>query len=402
MTPTRRLIFSIAAGAVVANLFASQPVVAEIGAALGMAPGASGSITTATMLGYAAGLVFLLPLVDRLENRRLLLTMLAASVLALIGAAWAPNPVALLVAGFLVGATSCSVQMLVVIAAALSGEAERGRIVGGVMSGLMLGILLSRPVGTLIAGAFGWRWVYGASALVVSALGLLLARGLRAHRPSRPLPYLRSLSSLWPLLSGEPVLRRRASYQALLMFSFSTFWTAVAWRLAQAPFGFGPAGVALFALAGAGGAIIAPASGRAGDRGLTDRATLQAHLAVIAGLALAALTAWPPLLAALPVWLTTLLLALAALLLDMGSVADQALGRRAVNMVRPEARGRINGLFTGCFFVGGALGAAATGPVWGAAGWLGVCALAMLPALMALALRLSEPRGAAAALAAMR
>ena len=229
-----------------------------------------------TMFGYACGLVFVLPLIDKLENRRLMLVTLAASVLALAMAALAPGRVSLLTAAFLVGATSCGLQMIVVMAATLSSEAQRGRVIGGVMSGLMLGVLLSRPAGSLIAGALGWRAVYATSAIAVAILMLLLARSLPICRPQLPVGYFESLASLLPLVTREPVLRRRATYQALLMFSFTCFWTAVAWRLAQPPFNLGSSGIALFALAGAAGVIIAPAAGRAGDRGLTRPATLWA------------------------------------------------------------------------------------------------------------------------------
>ena len=198
------------------------------------------------------------------------------------------------------------------------------------MSGLMLGLLLSRPAGSLIAGALGWRAVYAASAIAVAILMMLLARSLPAYRPPSPVRYFESLASLLPLLMREPVLRRRATSQALLMFSFNCFWIAVAWRL-RASISSGSRGIALFALAGAGGVLIAPAAGRAGDRGLTRAATLWAHLAVIAGLALAALTALDS--SSLPVGVSLVALVATAVLLSMGGVADQALGRHAVNMI---------------------------------------------------------------------
>ena len=388
--PVRTTLLSVAAGVLVGNLFATQLVVAQIAAGLDIPVAAAGLVPMLTMLGYAGGLVFALPLIDKFENRRLLLLTLVASVFALVMATLAPGKASLLTAAFLVGATSCGLQMIVVMAATLSSEAQRGQIIGTVMSGLMLGVLLSRPAGSLIAGALGWRAVYAISAVAVSILLVTLGRSLPVSHPLLPVSYLTSLASLLPLLTREPVLRRRAAYQALLMFSFNCFWIGVAWRLAQAPFHLGSRGIALFALAGAAGVLIAPVAGRAGDRGWTGPATLWAHLVVIAGLALAALTAFdssptigPPLLA----------LAAAAVLLSMGGVADQALGRRAVNMIRPEARGRVNGLFTGSFFIGGALGAAVAGPAWSIGGWMGVCAIAAAPAVLALALRLTEREG---------
>ena len=386
--PVRTALLSAATGVLVTNLFATQLVIAEIAAGLDMAIASAGLVPMLTMLGYACGLVFVLPLIDKFENRRLMLVTLAASVLALAMAASAPGRVSLLTAAFLVGATSCGLQMIVVMAATLSSEAQRGRVIGSVMSGLMLGVLLSRPAGSLIAGALGWRAVYATSAIAVAILMMPLARSLPVCRPQLPVGYFESLASLLPLVTREPVLRRRATYQALLMFSFTCFWTAVAWHLAQPPFHLGSHGIALFALAGAAGVIIAPAAGRAGDRGLTRAATLWAHLAVIAGLALAALTTGVS--SSLPVELSLLALVAAAVLVNLGGVADQALGRRAVNMIRPEARGRVNGLFTGSFFVGGALGAALAGPAWAAGGWIGVCAIAAVPAVLACALRLTE------------
>jgi predicted MFS family arabinose efflux permease len=386
--PVRTALLSVAAGALVSNLFATQLVIAQIAAGLDIPIASAGLVPTLTMLGYACGLVFVLPLIDKLENRRLMLVTLASSVLTLAMAASAPGRLSLLTAAFLVGATSCGLQMIVVTAATQSSEAQRGRVIGSVMSGLMLGVLLSRPAGSLIAGALGWRAVYVVSAIAVVILTMLLARSLPVHRPQLPVGYFESLASLLPLVTREPVLRRRATYQALLMFSFTCFWTAVAWFLAQPPFNLGSRGIALFALAGAAGVIVAPAAGRAGDRGLTRSVTLWAHLAVIAGLALAALAARISL--NLPVELSLLLLVAGAVLINLGGVADQALGRRAVNMIRPEARGRVNGLFTGSFFVGGALGAALAGPAWSAGGWMGVCGIAAVPAVLACALRLTE------------
>ena len=386
--PVSTTLLSTAAGVLVTNLFATQLVIAQIAAGLGIPIAAAGLVPTLTMVGYACGLVFVLPLTDKFENRRLMLLTMMASVLALVMAAFAPGKVPLMAAAFLVGVTSCGLQMIVVMAATLSSEAQRGRVIGGVMSGLMLGLLLSRPAGSLIAGALGWRAVYAASAIAVAIMMMLLARSLPAYRPPSPVRYFESLASLLPLLTREPVLRRRATYQALLMFSFNCFWIAVAWRLAQPPFHLGSRGIALFALAGAGGVLIAPAAGRAGDRGLTRAATLWAHLAVIAGLALAALTALDS--SSLPVGVSLVALVATAVLLSMGGVADQALGRHAVNMIRPEARGRVNGLFTGSFFVGGALGAALAGPAWSIGGWVGVCAIAGIPAVLACVLRLTE------------
>jgi len=393
ITTTQTLLFSVAAGIIVTNLFATQTVVAQIGKYFEMDPGNVGLVSMLTMFGYAFGMIFLLPLIDKLENRGLILGTIITSVLSLICAAMAPTEDLFLLAIFVVGGSSSALQMIVVTSALHSPESSRGRVVGSVMSGLMLGVLFSRPLGSLIGGEFGWHAIYRASAFAQIVLALLLARVLPTHKPPNSHRYFASLASLPRLLVFEPLLRRRALYQALLMITFNIFWTAVAWRLAEPPFKLGANGIALFALVGAGGAIISPLAGRAGDRGHSGFATLAAHVTVVSGIVLAIVAAgsWGWSHSLIHPWVRMSGLAIAALLLDIGVVADQALGRRAINMIRPEARGRINGLFTGMFFIGGAVGAALAGPAWAYGGWNGLCCAAFIPAFLALLLRLSEP-----------
>ena len=395
-TPARPVpvtLFSIASGIIVANLFMAQPIALVMGASFGMNVSAAAQITTVSLLGYALGLLLVLPLIDLFDSRPLILSTMAISVCALALTAVAHSRTALLTGVTIVSVTSSTIQMLVAVAAQRSPEATRGRTIGTLMTGIMLGLLLSRPWGSLVAGEFGWRALYVLSAVTQLILLLCLSRALENSRPANPVPYFVSLASLWPLLSREPTLRRRAAYQGALMISFSAFWTAAAWRLAEAPFNLGTRGIALFSLAGAGGAVIAPLAGRAGDRGHTNRATLIAHVAVIVAVSLIAFAASDRAAAITsPGWAMLLLLAASAILLDMGCVADQALGRRAINLIRPEARGRMNGLFTASFFVGGAVGAALAGPAWSAYGWSGICGISLIAASVALVMRLTEGR----------
>lgn len=393
INPGLLFLLAVAASVVVSNLFAPQPIVAEIGASIGMPPQLAGLAFGLTMFGYAIGLIFFLPILDRLENRKLILGTMAASVLALLWASRARDTATFLCANFLVGSTSCTIQMIIIMVATLCDEAERGKAVGTVMSGVMVGGLLCRPAGVLIAGAFSWRSVYLTLAIGSTALLLALSRMLPAHQPEETVPYLESLKSLGPLISRVPVLRRRASYQGILMVSFGAFWTSISWRLVQPPFSLGAHGIALFALVAVGSAIIAPVAGQAGDRGLTRPATTIAHSAVVAGAILVTYAGTSMSINSGSVWtwwVSIGLMALAAMFLDTGVVADQALGRRAINMVRPEARSRINGLFTCTFFLGQALGAALARPVWLAAGWIGVSALILVPAVVVLTLHLTE------------
>lgn len=383
------LMLAIAAGTIVLSLFASQPLAGVIGPSLGLDAAGTGLVTTITLLGYASGLFLLVPLTDLVENRRLIGRTLTVGTLALLAAAAAPSAPLFLVASFLIGLTASAIQMLVPVAAILAPEAERGRVVGNVMTGLMLGILLSRPSASLVADYAGWRWFYGILAGLVGALAIAIARVVPERQPVQTASYPRLIASLFGLLRDEPVLRRRAAYQGLCMAAFGIFWTSVALRLARPPFELGQTGIAVFALTGAAGAVIAPIAGRAGDRGQTRPATILAHLGVVAALVLAAI-AGAGSASGLPGLVALAVMALAAVILDLGVIADQALGRRAINMLHPEARGRLNGLFTGLFFIGAAVGSSLSGLAWVLAGWSGTCALGGLFGLAALALSLRD------------
>ena len=386
------LLFATAVGIVVLSLYASQPLVGLIGPSLGLDPRETGLVTTLTLLGYASGLFLLVPLTDLVENRALIVSTLVVDVLALAAVASAPTVPLFLFACFVSGVTASAIQMLVPAAALLSPEAQRGRVVGNVMSGLMLGILLSRPAASFVAEIAGWRWFYGVLAILVAALTIVLARVVPKRRPSGATSYARLIGSLYTILKQERVLRRRAAYQSLCMGAFGVFWTAIALRLSQAPFSLGQTGIALFALAGAAGAVVAPIAGRAGDSGRTRSATLLAHIGVIAAMILAALGGASQLQSlASPSTKTALgLLVAAAVLLDLGVIADQTLGRRAINLLGPEARGRLNGLFTGLFFLGAAAGSGLSGIVWVLGGWSAVCVVGAAFGLAALSLSATE------------
>ncbi|RUX30055.1 MFS transporter [Mesorhizobium sp. M2A.F.Ca.ET.042.01.1.1] len=372
ITRSQTLLFATSVGIIVTNLFAPQTLVGLIGPSLGAAASASGLVSMATLLGYAAGLFFLVPLSDLVENRVLVLRMLCAAVLAAAVASFAPSAASLLVVLFILGAACSCIQVLVPVAASMAPPGQEGRVIGDVMSGLMIGILLSRPIASLIADAFGWRAFYGISAAALALLAILLGLTLPRRRPLAQARYAGLIASLVRLLRQEPVLRRRAFTASLVMAAFSVFWTAVALRLAAPPFDLGQKGIALFALVGAGGAAVTPVFGRAGDRGFTRSATILCHLVLIAALGLAA---WAGAAKAGGAWLPLILMGVSAVLLDIGVTGDQTLGRRAVNLLQPKARGRINGLFVGIFFIGGAIGSLLAGLAWAWGGWTAVCAV---------------------------
>jgi predicted MFS family arabinose efflux permease len=383
-TPGRppTVLFAVAVGVIVTNLFAPQPLVGLIGPSLGLGTNGSGLTSMATLLGYAAGLFFLVPLADILENRALIIRMLTSAALAAGAAALAPTATLFLILLFILGASCSAIQILVPIAASMTAPERRGRVIGDVMGGLMVGILLARPLASFLASLWGWRAFYIASAIAIMVLTVVLATRLPRRLPDARSGYFALIASLGRLLRTEPVLRQRALTACLVMAAFSLFWTAVALRLAQAPFDLSQRGVALFALAGAGGAAATPFFGRMGDRGWTRPATIASHLVVIGAFGIGA---WAGSIHAGSSLLPLVVMGACAVLLDVGVTGDQTLGRRAINLLQPEARSRINGLFVGLFFLGGAVGSAIAGVAWVSGGWIAVCIIGILLGVLALA-----------------
>jgi predicted MFS family arabinose efflux permease len=226
-----------------------------------------------------------------------------------------------------------------------------------------------------VAGSFGWRAFYALMAVLAGLMALALRYWLPARRPACPEPYGALMGSLLTLWLREPVLRRYALSAAACMAIFSAFWTAVTLRLVQTPFSLGDTGLALFALSGVTGTVIAPIAGRLGDGGHTVLGMRVAHWALVLGCVLAGVGAagWFGFEVSAHRVSALGLLVAGAVVLDAGVVCDTTLGRRAINMLDPAVRSRLNGLFVGVFFVGGAVGAASAGVAWAAYGWTGVC-----------------------------
>lgn len=362
---------ALATGVIVTNLSAPQILVGLIGPSLHMSTTQASMVSTLTLLGYAAGLFLLVPLSDIFENRRLITLTLCCTVAAAACTALAPTPALLLLSVFVLGAFCSAIQMLVPLIAAMTHPAERGRVIGDVMGGLMVGIMLSRPLASFIADIWDWRGFYAASAIAIAILAIALTRRLPSLQPRADITYPRLLGSFWTLWRDEPVLRVRSWTAALAMASFSAYWAAVALRLSAAPFNLSPRGLAIFALVGAAGAIATPLAGRMGDRGWTRWGLCVSHILIIAALGLCA---WAEFASSRAMALA--IQGFGAILLDIGFTGDQILGRRAVNLLQPEARGRINGLYVGLFFIGGGIGAAAAGLAWTYGGWGAVCLIA--------------------------
>ncbi|MFJ5608640.1 MFS transporter [Streptomyces sp. NPDC093221] len=385
--PPRRLIvlLAVACGLTVANLYYAQPLLSELRQAFGIGAVAAGSLVTVSQLGYAAGLLLIVPLGDVIEKRRLATVLLALTIAGLVLAGLAPGFAVLLAALLIVGTTLVVAQILVPFAADLAPDESRGKVVGQVMSGLLTGILLSRTFGSLLADATSWRVVYLTSAGLMTVLTLVLRRSLPRRAPgadAATLSYGLLLRSTARLLRVHPALRRRALYQAAMFGAFSVFWTTISFVLTSDPFNYSQWQVGLFALAGAGGALVAPLAGRWADRGLVRPMTAVAFVTAALAFGLAGVGRH-----------SVIALGAAAVLLDMAVQTTLILGQQVIYRLDGQARSRLNSAFMATFFVGGAVGSQAGSYAYHAGGWTSVALLgAALPAL-ALLYWIAEWRG---------
>ncbi len=384
------MLLAAAAGIIVANLYYAQPLVGPIGAALGLPPAAAGLIVTLTQIGYTLGLLFIVPLGDLVENRRLIVTGLLVTSAALLVAATATTAWAFLLAALTIGLGAVVAQVLVPFAAHLAPEATRGQIVGKVVSGLLLGIMVARPVASVLAGLGGWQTVFGIAAALVALLAVVLQLKLPLRQPTATQPYRRLIGSLWPLLATTVVLRQRALYHAGLFGAFSLFWTVAPQALAGPAFGLTQNGIALFALVGMAGAVASPVAGRLADAGHTLQATA---VALVVGALSFLLPLFAP--ASKPVALG--LLAVAAIALDAAVAANLVLGQRALFALGADMRSRLNGLYFALFFAGGAVGSALGGWVYASYGWHAALLVGMLLPALALPVWIHEATRHAAA-----
>jgi predicted MFS family arabinose efflux permease len=385
ISPGLTAIFSVSCGLMVANLYYAQALIGEIAPALGLHGAVAGLVVTTTQLGYGAGLFFVVSLADRVENKRLIVMLTGGACFGLLGTWMATGAVSFLFFSFLTGFCSVGAQIMVPLAAHLAPEATRGRVVGNIMGGLITGIMLARPLANGIAAIAGWRMIFVLSAIAMAALTLLIIRAVPERHPEPDLRYGQLLRSSVSLLVKTPTIRRRTAYQATMFAAFNLFWTAVPLLLA-ARFGLGQPGIALFALAGAGGALAAPIAGRLGDRGHIRAGTAVALTAAIAAFLIAG---WAAAAHAL------ILLAAAAVLLDAATQLNQVLGQRVLFSIAPEARGRINAVYMTVVFLAGALGSMLATVSFEQGGWTATVSVGAALATAALLLFLTERRAAA-------
>jgi predicted MFS family arabinose efflux permease len=371
-----------ATGLTVAALYYSQPTLGVLAGDLHASPREIGWIPTLTQLGYALGLLLLAPLGDRFDRRNIILLKAAILCAALLLTGFAPGLGVLLVASLLVGLFATVAQDIVPAAATLAPAHERGKVVGTVMTGLLMGILLSRVVSGFVAENFGWRSVFVAAAASVAVLAVVLAKGLPRFAPTTSHPYPELLKSLLHLWVEYPKLRQAALAQGLLALGFSAFWSTLAVMLHEAPFHLGSAAAGAFGLAGAAGALAAPYAGRLADR--HGPAWVLRISCGVAAVSFASMLLMP----LLPVQGQLVLLAVATLGFDLGVQASLISHQTIVFGIAPEARSRLNAVLMTCMFIGMSVGGLLGAQALASWGWTGVVLLATMASAAALMVRL--------------
>jgi predicted MFS family arabinose efflux permease len=359
------LLFALACGLSVANIYFALPLLDAMAREFSISPAAIGMVVTATQIGYAVGLIFIVPLGDLLDRRRLIVSQAALSALALVVVGLAPTSFILLAGMIVVGLLAVMVQVLVAFAATLAAPTERGSVVGAVTSGVVIGILLARFVSGVLADLGGWRSVYLCSAGLMLVMAGLLLRTLPRHQTNVAAPtYLELLRSMAALFREEPILRTRAVLAFPIFASFNVLWAPLALPLSAPPFSLSHSAIGLFGLAGVAGALAAGHAGRLADRGF-DQWTTGLSLGLM-------LVAWIPIaLMGVSLWS----LAVGVIMLDLAIQAVHVTSQSLILAIRPDARSRLVGGYMVFYSIGSASGAIVSTSVYAIAGWLGVCAL---------------------------
>jgi predicted MFS family arabinose efflux permease len=358
------LLLTVVAAFTVANLWYNQPLLPDIARTFHASEGQTGVVAVLTQIGYAAGLLCFVPLGDAVDARRLMLALLGGVTAALLAAAYAPSLGLLAAASFAIGLFTVVPQVAIPMAAALSPPEHRGRVVGQIVGGLLVGVLGARVLAGFVGAAFGWRRMFILAAAMMLLTAIAVRLWLPTRHPSTTLSYPQLMRSLIPIARTEPVIRDAALLGALTFGSFSAFWTTLAFRLEAPPLHYGSRVAGLFGLLGIAGAATAPIAGYFADK-RSPRETVGYALFAIAiswiVLALAGHTLWG--------------IAAGVVILDAGVQAAQVSNQARVYSLDAKLYGRLNTIYMASYFAGGALGSALASAAWDFFGWRGVCAV---------------------------
>ncbi|MFH2943039.1 MFS transporter [Enterobacter roggenkampii] len=369
LSPALILLMSVATGLAVASNYYAQPLLDTIARAFNLSASSAGFIVTAAQLGYAAGLLFLVPLGDMFERRMLIVSMTLLAAGGMLITASSQSLTMMIIGTALTGLFSVVAQILVPLAATLASPEKRGKVVGTIMSGLLLGILLARTVAGLLASLGGWRTVYWVASVLMVVMVLALWRGLPKVKQENHLNYPQLLASVFSLFTQDKLLRTRALLGCFTFANFSILWTSMAFLLAAPPFNYSEGVIGLFGLAGAAGALGARPAGGLADKG-------KSHLTTSAGLVLLLLS-WAA------IWyghVSVLALIVGILVLDLTVQGVHITNQTVIYRVKPEARNRLTAGYMTSYFIGGAAGSLISASAWQHAGWSGVCAIGAIVA----------------------
>ena len=377
---SRRFVWllTLACGLTVANLYYTQPLLEAIAKSFHASPASTGAVVTATQLGYAVALVLLVPLGDIVRRRPLVCGLLVADSVALAVSAAAPSLHVLVGAGLAVGVTSVVVQILVPFAATLAGDVDRNRVIGMLLSGMLLGVLLSRTFAGLVSQAVSWRLVYLLAAVFMVVAAVVLYRLLGARPAELTITYQQQMRAIAAVVVQEPVLRQRSIIGACGYAAFNCFWTTAAFLLTTTPYHFNQSAVGLFGLVGAAGALTTNVAGR--------------YLTVPRQRAMSALLLGGLLASFVTMGLgrvSFLLLIVGVLVMDAAVQGIHLVNQSVIYSLLPQARARLTAVYMSSYFIGGGLGSAAGSLCYRAAGWTGACVAGGAFALIAIAVWLA-------------
>ncbi len=369
LSPALILLMSVATGLAVASNYYAQPLLDTIARAFDLSASSAGFIVTAAQLGYAAGLLFPVPLGDMFERRMLIVSMTLLAAGGMLITASSQSLTMMIIGTALTGLFSVVAQILVPLAATLASPEKRGKVVGTIMSGLLLGILLARTVAGLLASLGGWRTVYWVASVLMVIMALALWRGLPKVKQENHLNYPQLLASVFSLFTRDKLLRTRAVLGCLTFANFSILWTSMAFLLAAPPFNYSEGVIGLFGLAGAAGALGARPAGGPADKG-------KSHMTTSAGLVLLLLS-WAA------IWyghVSVLALIVGILVLDLTVQGVHITNQTVIYRVKPDARNRLTAGYMTSYFIGGAAGSLISASARQHAGWTGVCAIGAIVA----------------------
>lgn len=367
MPPYLVWIMAIAGGATVANLYYNQPLLAIMAQSFQASPHAIGFVPMLTQIGYATGILLFVPLGDLTEQRRLIVTMLGATAATLALAAISQNLSWLAIAHFGIGMTGIAAQVIIPFAAQLTPAPVRGKVVGMIVGGLLIGILLARTVSGFVGAIWGWRAMYWLASGLMLVLAVSLSRVLPRHQPALQISYLTLMKSLVRLIRTQPTLQEAAVVGAMCFGAFNAFWTTLVFFLAQPPYHYGSEVTGLFGLIGIVGAAAAPLVGKLADRS-SPRLTVRLGVTITM---IAFIVFW---FLGHQIWG----LIAGVVLLDLGVQSAQVSNQARIYRLPSEMHSRLNALYVMFYFVGGALGSFLGAYGWSHWQWSGVCGLSLL------------------------